>query len=64
VEAWAVISTLLFLLSFERIVWVEGAEEVAVKVFDGCWIIDVVVVVVAFDINSFLYYVNNTNNSP
>jgi len=37
-----------------------------VKVFDGCWIIDVVVVVVvvAFDINSFLYYVNKTNNSP
>ncbi len=31
-------------VGFEGVVWVEGAEEVAVKVFVGGWIIFVVVV--------------------
>jgi hypothetical protein len=26
-------------VGFERMVWIEGAEEVAVKVFGGCWIL-------------------------
>jgi hypothetical protein len=31
-------------VGFERVVWVEGAEEVAVEVFGGCWIFIVVFV--------------------